>query len=58
MKFGVGIHGSQRMNPTEFGHPFFPVMPPADYFLFTYPVKHLNIYWMDWHKIWYRRLWF
>lgn len=29
MKFGTGIHGSQRVDPNEFGHPMtFPVAPP------------------------------
>lgn len=24
----------------------------------NYPVKHLNIYWMEWHRILYRHSWF
>lgn len=37
------------MNPNNFGDPLtFHVAPPACQF-FTYPVKYLYIYEMDWH---------
>ncbi len=54
MKLCEDIHGPQRMSPKDFDDPLtFPLAPPVSQSI-SDPVKYLNIYWMDWHNIWYR----
>ncbi len=45
MKTYTAIHGTQRMNFTDFGNPLtFHLAPPAGQNYFTYSVKYLNSY--------------
>ncbi len=55
MKFCTGIHGPQRMNPTDLGDSLtFHVAPPAGQQVYTYPVKYLNMQLTDWYKLLHR----
>ncbi len=46
MRFGANIEGPQSNN--DFGHPLTFCLAPQ---IFTYLVKYVNIYWMDWHEM-------
>ncbi len=50
MKSATDIHGSQRMNPNDFGDPLIFYLRPSAGQRFTYPVIYLNIYTMDWQE--------
>lgn len=44
LKVAADIQGPDMIHSNDFSNPL----------AFTYPVKNLNIYWTDLHKIWYR----
>ncbi len=54
--FVHNIHGPQRMNPADFRDLFNKRRHQVK--VFTNPVKYFNIYWIGWHKLWYRHSWF
>ncbi len=51
IKFGINIHGAQRMNSADFGDSLtFPLAPPLSLHLW-FCLKCLNDYWVDWNEL-------
>lgn len=51
IKICTDIHGPQWMNPIDRGHPLFYHLAPPEGHKFKCPVKYLNMYFINWHKL-------